>query len=793
MKILKRVLIAVVIIFILVFGALWFYLDYQSPKYSGEIVLQDLEEKAEVVFDEYGIPHIYAQNERDAYFTLGYVQAQERLFQMELYRRLVQGRASEIFGSSLISTDKYFLTLGLYKLAKEAAEMHYYQNRNAEYHAATYSYLEGINAFINEDRLPVEFQLIGFKPEPFAVEDMYGSLYLTALGFSFAQNEDLLLNFINNDLGEEYLEDFSEDLLSNTGKQQAYVNQLMTEQLEQAMNEIGLPLWEGSNAWVLSGRKTKSGKAILANDTHVGFSQPAIWYEAYLEYPGYEFYGHFLPTVPFGIIGHNHDLAWGLTIFPFDNMDFVQLESIGNPASYIYFQDTLNFEFTDYEIAVKDGESERFTLKTSKLGPVINHIEPLIDSLYTSDIALNWSIYHLENSSVQAIYQMNQAQNMYDFKEAVSLIDIVGLNVMYADAKNNIAWWGCGKIPRRDSLSQSFMFLNSAKGKDKQMGFLSFDENPHMENPMSGFIATANNNPVLSGGSYVPGNYLPSDRIDILTQALEKKDDWDLASCRALQLDHQSLVKRELASFISTQLIDLPKQGLYREVADKLSKWDGNYNLHGIEPTIFSRLYFNIAQQAMADELGPILFNKACNTYLMKKTLPTLIQNETSRWWLKKGSEESSTRAQVLTIAFMMTVDELTSELGPKVTEWKWSKVHTLTHEHPMGSRKPLDKSYNVGPYPVSGGNQVLNKMEYALTGDVIHQVTSGPALRILIDFEDIGGGLNISPTGQSGNFRSPHYQDQAEMFVNGEYRGMLMEKKELISREHQILSLSPR
>ncbi len=793
MKIIKRILIILGILLIIVFGLLFVYLEYQSPKYKGGKVLQEMEDEAEVIFDEYGIPHIYAKNQRDAYFALGYVQAQERLFQMELYRRLVQGRASEIFGESLIPTDKYFLTLGLNKLAKEAAEKHFYSAGRKEYQQPIYSYLEGVNSFIMNGVLPVEFQLLGHKPEPFAVEDVYGSLNLTALGFSFAQNEDLLLNYIYQDLGEEYFEDFSEDFIPEKNNELAFVNQLMSEKLGEAMSKLSLPIWEGSNGWIIAPHKTKSGKAILANDTHIGFSQPAIWYEAHIEYPGYQFYGHFIPTVPYGIIGHHSDLAWGLTIFPFDNMDYVKLESIGDPSTYIYLNDTVKFDFVDHEILVKDGESEEFTLKSSKLGPVINHIEPIIDSLYTSEVSLNWSIYHLEHTAIQALYQMNQAQNMAEFEDALPLIDIVGLNVMYADNKNNIAWWGCGKIPRRDSLSQSFKFLNSTNDGEIKMDFLGFSENPAVVNPISGYIVTANNNPVLSGGRFVKGNYLPSDRFDIINDALKEKDDWDLDACRALQLNHQSIVKKDLAQLVSSQLINLPSQGLYKAAAEKLIKWDGNYDLHAIVPTIFSRLYFNIAQQAMADELGPIMFDKACKTYLLKKTLPTIIKNEKSPWWSKKGAHEMQSRSQILTLAFMMTIDELSQELGPNIQDWKWSKVHTLTHEHPMGTQKPLDKSFNVGPFPVPGGNQVLNKMEYHISNSPIHFVSSGPALRVLLDFEDVNGALNISPTGQSGNFRSPYYQDQAEMFVRGEYRGMIINRKILMSKEHQVLYLLPR
>lgn len=785
MKILKRILFALIIVITLLIAVVFYYLDYQSPRYKGEVDLIHLTDSVEVIFDEYGIPHIYGQNQEDTYYALGYLQAQERLFQMVLYRRLIQGRASEIFGADLLPTDIYFKTLGLYDLAKDAAEKHFDLNDPKAYHLPSLAYLKGINDFIDRGILPVEFQLLGFEPEHFTAADIYASINLTALGFSFAQKEDLIQNYIFENLGEEYLDVFTKDVYRSSLSTELPVEQMMSQKLEEAMDLIGLPIWEGSNAWVLAPRKTKSGKAILANDTHIGFSQPAVWYEAYLNYPGYEFYGSFLPAVPFGVLGHNRNLAWGLTIFPFDNMDYYQLESIGQDASYIYFEDTVNFDFRDVEIKIKDAESYKMTLKSTRFGPVINHIEPLMDSLFNSDIALCWSVFHLDHTSIEALYQLNHSQNMADFEKALPLIDIVGLNVMYADAEDNIAWWGCGKIPERDSLSESFRFLNSANSTDRQMGFMSFDKNPQIINPESGFIATANNNPELSGGAYVPGNYLASDRINLITSAINKKDKWDINDCKDLQLDHQSVVKRDLAHFIMTQMIDLPSEGNYREAADELIRWDGNYDLQAIAPVIFERMYFHIAQQAYADELGPELFNKGLSTYLFKKSLPQLIGSGESPWWQKYNSDEETSREKILTLSFMIAVDELGRELGPKINKWKWRKVHTLTHEHPMGSVKPLDKSFNVGPYPVAGGNQVLNKMETHINNSPVHYVNSGPAVRMIIDFADIGTALNITPTGQSGNFRSPHYKDQAEMFVNGEYRAMIMDKNKILEQKN--------
>lgn len=792
MKFLKRVFFIILLLIALLLVVIWLYLKNQSPQYSGDQTLEGLNQKVEVVFDEYGIPHIYAENEQDAYFALGYVQAQDRLFQMVLYKKLVQGKASEILGSELIPTDKYFLTLGLDQVAKKAADRHFNSAKKEKYQEPALAYLEGINASIEEGNLPVEFDLIGFKPERFTPTDIYGSINLTALGFSFAQREDLILNYIYNDLGEEYFQDWSEDFQNKPDSSSQAVALLMGEKLDAAMKSIGLPLWEGSNAWVLGPSKTKSGKAILANDTHIGFSQPQVWYEAYIQYPGYEFYGSFLPTCPFGVLGHNENLAWGLTIFPFDNMDYYELENIGDPNSYLFFGDTLNYELQSMKIQVKDEDPVVFKRQMTEFGPVINSIDAYVDSVYQNPLALAWSVYHLEQSSLDALYLLNHAQNIQEFQSALPLIDIVGLNVMYADQEDNIAWWACGKIPLRDSLTQSFKFLKSNHLPDRQFGFQSFNQNPFLINPSNGFIATANNNPVLSGSHFERGNYLPSDRIERIKAILSKENDWDIDKCKTVQLDQISEKKAELAHFIADHFIDVPSEGMYQEAAKILSQWDGDYGLESIAPTIFSRLYYHIAHQAFGDELGPELFEKTLSSYLLKKTLPKVIYHEDSPWWQKTDSETLNTRDQILTLAFFMTVDELKRELGPKIQNWKWENVHTLTHEHPIGSKKPLDKIFNVGPFPVAGGNQVLNKMEYNLSDDLIHEVGSGPALRILIDFANVEDGLNISPTGQSGNFRSPHYDDQALMFVNGEYRKMIINRDELLKGKNQILRLLP-
>ncbi len=792
MRLFKGILIGFVVLVAIIVAAVYIYLNNQSPKYSGELNLSGIEKPVEVIFDKYGIPHIYAQNQKDAYYALGYVQAQDRLFQMTLYKRLVNGRASEIFGADLIPTDKYFLNLGLNKVSQEAAKRHFNTGEKAAFQEPIIAYLQGINAFIAEDCLPVEFDLIGFKPDKFTIEDVYGSISLTALGFSFAQREDLILNYIYHDLGVEYFTDFSKDFIVDTDSTQAAISLIMGENLDKAMQSLQLPLWEGSNGWVVAPQKTKSGKALLANDTHIGFAQPSVWYEAYINYPGYEFYGSYLPTCPYGVLGHNRDLAWGLTIFPFDNMDYYQIQDYGDSTTYLYSGDTLDYQIEEMEIAVKNADPVLFTRKNTVLGPLVNQTDPFIDSLYQNNIALAWSIYHLPHTSLQALYQLNNAHNMDEFKASLPLIDIVGLNVMYADKDDNIAWWGCGKIPIRDSLSQTYLFLQSNKNTDGLFGFQPFSENPQLENPESGFIATANNNPVLSGSHFERGNYLPSDRVLRIQKMLNQKNDWNIYNTKDLQLDAISDAKSDITIFITEHLIDIPEEEKYSEAFEILKQWDGKCDLQSVAPTIFARFYFHIAQLTVSDELGPVLFDKMQGSYLLKKNLPTIIYNEKSPWWKNKSMDKINTRDEILTLAFMKTIDELVQEMGEDLQEWKWGKVHLVTHGHPIGKKKPMDKVFNVGPYSIAGGNQVINKMAFRISGDAIHQVSSGPALRVILDFENIDEGVNVIPTGQSGNIFSPYYSDQAEMYVKGEYRLMIMDKETLLNMDHQTLKINP-
>ncbi len=393
MKILKKIFISIIIIILIIITTAYFWLKSTSPDYSGNISIKGLNNEVEVIFDEFGVPYIYAENAHDAYMALGYVHAQERLFQMEMIRRVTSGRLSELLGEKFIDTDKTMLTLGIRDMATRSADK-YFNNTNELYKNQTLAYLDGINNFIKDGNLPIEFKLLNFKPELFKPVDVYTAIGYMSLSFTSALSQDPMVTNILETLGNDYLIDFDLDSISvkfnDTDSQTQQLSDLSLG-IQDIFETLPIPVWYGSNNWVLSADRSKSGKVLLANDTHIKYSQPAVWYEAYIEYPDFSMAGYYLAGVPFAIIGHNNIFAWGVTIFPFDNMDLYKEKQNPENPNQIWVDDHWeNYTTVVKTIPVKDGNDISFTIRSSRHGPVLNGIYNKIAKNNDPPITLWW-------------------------------------------------------------------------------------------------------------------------------------------------------------------------------------------------------------------------------------------------------------------------------------------------------------------------------------------------------------------------------------------------------------------
>lgn len=794
MKLFIKIVSGLLTLTFLIFILLYFWLKSTAPTYSGELELKDLTESVEIIYDDFGVPHIYANNAHDAYFALGYAQAQERLFQMEMIRRATSGRLSEILGESLLPTDKIMLTLSIRQAAEKSAKKAF-ENIDANFKKQSIAYLEGINSFIDKGNFPIEFTLIGFEPEHFTPADIYTAIGYMSLSFTSAISVEPMMSNIYQNLGEKYLVDFAIDSISNSKlyeETEVLSNFLSPLELQEY---LPIPIWEGSNNWVMSKERSESGKVLLANDTHIAYSQPAVWFEAHLNYPGFEMFGYYLAGVPFSVIGHNREYGWGITIFPYDNMDLYR-EKINpeNPNQYWHNGTWNNFKEVNHIIKVKDTESISFKLRTSIHGPELNQAYKSISKLEENPICLWWALHDKETTTLEALYEINNSENINTFEKAAELVDIIGLNVVYGDKEDNIAWWATGKIPIRSQTINSKLILDGSDSTNDFKGFYGFHKNPKLINPEDGFICTANNAPMRINGIEYPGYYSPGYRAARIKEIVNSQNTWSRDGMKRIQNDVKSKRDIKIRDLVlgSIDLNNLRSEGTtHSQAINQLVEWDGKYETDNISPTIYTSMIYHILKQTMADELGDYQFERIVSSNPMRSSIERLFFNESSPWWDNIGTKDIiETRDQQFAEALKLSLADLNKNLGNDLTKWQWGNIHTLTHVHPIGRKEPFDIVFNIGPFADKGGNEIIVKEAFKYSGHGPYKVKSGPAMRMLIDFAQPEKSLTIIPTGQSGNIMSPHYSDQAEMFVKGEYRILEMDKNEL--SEGRILMLRP-
>ncbi|WP_375334323.1 penicillin acylase family protein [Flagellimonas sp. C4] len=792
MKKLKKVLFVLLGLLLLTIIGVAIFLNSLKPDYGGKKTLPGISSEVTTYFDPYGIPHIYAKNEKDALKALGYVHAQDRLWQMELLRRVAKGRLAEVFGKDMVKTDKFFLSLGIDDHTKKTVSE---LDKDSEAIVLTQAYLDGINEFIKNGPTPIEFYLTGLEKEPFTIDDVYNAVGYMAFSFAMAHKTDPLLTSMRNKLGDDIIKDLAITSDTSTvwiknykGVKTDTLGTQITASVTAALENLPIPMLEGSNSWVLAPDKTKNGKVLFANDPHIGFAQPSVWYEAHISTPTYEKYGYHMAGIPFPLLGHDRNLAYGMTMFENDDIDFYYEET--NPTDstqYKTVEGWKNYEVVNKTIKVKDGKDVAFTYRKTHHGPILNNIADQI----TGDrpVAMSWIYTKPKNKVMHALHGISHAKNMEEFKSALPNIHAPGLNIMYGDAEGNVAWWASAQLYQMpDSLSTKFI-LDGASGKDEPLRYLDFSENPMAENPPWNYVYSANNQPDSISGMLYPGYYLPENRAKRIVQLLDAKNDWDKEAMSEMILDVTSPVNKEVINEL-IKLFDVTHlSGKQLVLLDSLKNWNGEYTLNSTSPVIYHRTLYQMVKNTMEDEMGPEMFKQFLSTHLFKRQIAWGAQMKEGEWWDNINTPNVvETREDIVMISFAQTWESLVKDFGDDPSQWTWDKVHTLEHQHPFGQVEWLRKYFNVGPFPIVGTREVINNLAFPYDETGFYKVNSGPSTRRIIDFSDIENSISILPTGQSGNPLSKHYKDQAEMYVNGEFRKMMMNKQEIEETAESVL-----
>ena len=791
MKSLKKIVKVLLVLVVVLFVGVWLFTKTLHPTYKGKIELKNLSEKVTVYFDDVGVPHINAKNQKDAYTALGYVHAQDRLWQMELIRRIAAGRLSEIFGKDLVRVDKLFSGLGIEEAAKKSiAEI----DKNSEAYKLTEAYLNGINQFINEGATPLEFYLVGVEKENYTIKDVYNVFGYMAFSFAAAHKTDPILNEIKEKFGEAYLSEIIDSFSSNLTVNKTGKNPVINAEISAAMKLIykKLPVspFIGSNSWVLGPDKTKNGKVILANDPHIAFSQPSVWYQSHIKTPDYEMYGFNLALTPFPLLGHNRNYAYGLTMLANDDIDFyVEENNPNNSLEYKTENGFMKYKLIDKTIKIKNDKDTTYQIKVSRHGPIMND---LIEHLNEErPIAMQWIYTKLPNKLLLDVsYKMSHAKSLKEFKKGASNVHAPGLNIMYGDSKGNIAWFSSAKLYQvRDSLLRQ-TYLNGVSGKDEIINFLDFEENPQAINPDRNFVYSANHQIDSVRGKLYPGYYQPQDRSRRIVEILSSKNKFSNEEMKEMIFDVTSSTASEI---IGNMFKDFNTDNLSvseRKAFKIVNSWDGTYAKNSVGATIYNRILFEFYKATYKDEMGKS-FDVFLNTQTAKKALAKQVQRKASIWWNNVTTDKIETREDIIKTSFKNSVSFLQNQLGENIDNWTWNRVISLEHEHAIGKAGGiLRKIFNVGPFETVGGNEVLNNQIFKLDSTGVYKIHAGPSTRRVIDFSDIENSSTILPTGQSGNVFSDYYKDQAQNYVNGKFVKMKINQAEIEESKNKLMFL---
>jgi penicillin amidase len=807
----------ILVIYLFAISLIWRgFVHFKTPQYEGNKFSNSpyLNSKVIVSRDKYGIPHIKAQDDQSLFFALGYTVAQDRIFQMDMIRRLSQGELSEILGGVTVKTDRFFKTLGI----KEDSLKYINPKSPIEPEAFVLldAYLEGVNQYISDGNLPIEFSILSYQPKKFTRQDAICILTYMSYSFQDGLKSDLLYSHLESSLPEsrsvgELLPHYDlepnpvtilEGISNGTAELQ---KQLPNRKFRKKSTLIDLykdidslfmiPSLTASNSWILSKEKSGQNGAVLANDPHIGHGQPGSWYEAQIESPNWDQYGYFLPGVPFPLIGHNKHKAWGLTMLENDDLNlYYETIPVGEPNKVLFKNEWKTIEERHESISVRFSNSIDFNVRTTNHGPIINDT---IDYHNEKPISMYWVHFHEYNPLLEIVYKINKADSIKEMIPFLKYLKAPGLNLSVVDSGNNIAYFGLGTYLKFKSPKNTRRILNGSTGEDDPIGALPFNELPQVINPKKGYLATANNMPTrkqYSGIGYLPGYYRVHDRAKRIEEVITSKNIFDLEDIEKLQNDTVQSESLELRDIYLKNGENACKE-VSEFICKSLSDWDGKLDPNSQGGAIFSIYTYFIAEEAFSDELGEEIYPVYGKIYEHWNAFKALVRNSNSAYWDDLRTEPVEDPKEIYHRAMTKTLSFLVKYGGRNSDRWIWGNFNHLEFYHPLGRLPLLNYIFNVGPFPSPGGLEVVNAQRSHFLSDMhdgIWKITSGPSKRRIIVMNDLTKSKTILPTGNSGVLGSPFYSNQVDSYLRGMYRSIYYTQSEIKNNELYQMTISP-
>ncbi len=748
---------AVLALVLILGGLLTMVLRWGLPQIEGKLTASGLQAEVTVTRDEEGVPHIVAQNRHDLYFAQGYVQAQDRLFQMDLSRRQASGRLSEIFGERALETDKVFRTLGLRRAAERSLSTY-----SAEGMAALEAFSAGVNAYIraNASSLSFEFFLNQYKPEPWTPVDSLtiGKYMAYDLGGHW-EKQAFRQYLLNNFPREEALELFPENV---DPENSPLIIPSAARVADRFLAESVLPNeWNGSNNWVVAGSKTESGKPLLANDPHLSIASPSIWYQMHLVAEDIDVSGVIFGGVPGIILGHNRHIAWGVTNTGPDVQDlFIEKLNPDNPKQYLYMDQWLDADVIPEPILIKGGRVEPFEVMETRHGPVISELaSPSEDGTV---YAMQWTALQA-TTELEAVLRMNVATDWASFEKALEQFEVPTQNFVFAGEDGTIAYKANGKIPIRDNGGTGLLPVPGWDGEHEWIGYIPFDGLPRVVNPPEGFIATANHKVVGDAYPYHLSNeWAQAYRQQRIVDVLSSNDKLTAADMQALQGDVLDLHAQEMVPILAKGLANAALTDRQRQALDVLTAWDCQSAMDHAGPLVFGLWYNALSEHIFEDRIDPAMASLFMGReYAVDALMRGEHAGNPSRWITAKGGLES-----VLLASLDRALDSIETTQGKDMAKWTWGAYHRVGFVHPLSSVAILANIFNSeGRKATPGTNTTVRAARANSTGLTNH----GASWRYVRDFSTPEYAYQIVAPGESGHPLSPYYHKQFDRWIAAE------------------------
>ncbi|MGE7950105.1 penicillin acylase family protein [Lysinibacillus sp. NPDC093688] len=751
-------------------GFTWF-MNKSKPVIDGELSLSMLEEDVTVTRDDKGIPHIFAKTDADLYRAQGYVQAQDRLFQMDLARRQASGRLSEIIGEATVDTDKFFRTFSLRDAAEKSLGTY-----DAESRQVLEWFADGVNSFIAQAKksntLSYEFALLGYEPEEWSVVDSLtiGKYMAYDLGGNWntlAFRHWALQNFDEEKAKElfiKYPKNASSIIEANKENPVAVAGHFNAALLPNEFN--------GSNNWVVSGQKTKNGTPILADDPHLGLSTPSIWYQMHLQSPEQNVSGVIFVGIPGIILGHNDNIAWGVTNVGPDVQDlYIEMPNPNNPTQFRYDGKWEQAEVRDEPIKVKDGETVDFQVVVTRHGPIMTDLA-FKDTKPTAQFSMQWTALQ-PTTELRAILGFNKAKSWNGFEKALEDFKAPAQNFVFASKDGTIAYKANGQIPIRKQGDGQLPVPGDSSDYGWE-GFIPWNELPTVVNPDEGFIATANNEVIGEEYPYhITDFWAQPYRFERIKEVLEANDSLTVEDMMDLQMDQHNLYAREFLPYLLPSIKAQDHDGKYKDVIKLLEKWDMVDAKDSGAPLVFHTLMEKLQEVLFKGQMPEDMYELMYGKFnITDQLLRTAYEGKKSIWIEEQGGVDATVYK-----ALELTVAQIEDQFGKNVSKWKWGDFHQLTFDHTLGKASPILAAYfNAKKVPIGGSKVTVQAADNDLAGNVTH----GASWRFVVDVGDLSSAYHIVGPGQSGHVKSAWYQDQVMDWANGDYHKTYVRKDDI-------------